>query len=157
MPDSHSFFSKEQKEAIMGAIREAEKNTSGEIRVHIENECEEEVLDRAAFLFHRLKMDQTAQRNGVLFYLAIRSKKFAILGDRGINQCVPENFWNQIKDDMAAHFVQGQFTEGLTKGIITAGKSLKEYFPYQSDDINELSDEISFGLGDNIGSKGGAE
>jgi uncharacterized membrane protein len=155
MPDSHNFFSKDQKETILNAIREAELNTSGEIRVHIENECEEDVLDRAAFLFGKLKMDQTAQRNGVLFYLAIASRKFAILGDSGINQCVPENFWNEIKEDMAAHFANNEFTEGLTEGIRMAGNSLKEYFPYRTDDVNELSDEISFGEGEDSPDKGG--
>ena len=145
MPDSHSFFTKAQKEEILQAIRQAELDTSGEIRLHIEKECEESVLDRAAFLFKKLKMDNTAQRNGVLFYLAFGSRKFAILGDSGINQCVPENFWNAIKEEMAEHFARGEFAEGLSKGILTAGKSLKEFFPHQKDDVNELSDEISFG------------
>jgi uncharacterized membrane protein len=145
MPLSHKFFSKEEKSIIKNAIQEAELNTSGEIRVHIEDVCEEEVLDRAAFIFNRLKMNNTEQRNGVLFYLAVRSHKFAIIGDSGINQCVPENFWQEIKDNMATHFSDGQFTKGLSEGIRDAGKSLKEFFPYQTDDVNELPDDISFG------------
>ena len=145
MPSSQNFFSKNEKENITKAIRDAELNTSGEIRVHIEDECEEDVLDRAAFIFGKLKMNQTDQRNGVLFYLSVHSHKFAIIGDTGINECVPENFWNDIKDEMTTQFKDGNFSEGLSKGIKEAGESLKKFFPYQDDDINELSDEISFG------------
>ena len=119
--------------------------TSGEIRVHIEDECEEDVLDRAAFIFSRLKMNRTEKRNGVLFYLAVKSHKFAIIGDSGINECVPENFWNTIKEEMGTQFKEGRFSNGLSLGILEAGKSLKKFFPYQSDDVNELPDEISFG------------
>lgn len=141
----HRFFSPEEKASIELAIREAEKNTSGEIRVHIENKCNIDVLDRAAAVFHHLKMDQTELRNGVLFYLALSSRKFAIIGDSGINAMVPENFWNDIKEMMAGHFQNKEFATGLIKGIQEAGKSLKQFFPYQEDDINELPDEISFG------------
>ena len=145
MSGSQSFFTKIEKEDILKAIQDAELNTSGEIRVHIEDECEEDVLDRAAFIFGRLKMNKTAQRNGVLFYLSVQSHKFAIIGDNGINECVPENFWNNIKEEMGTQFKEGNFSAGLSKGIHEAGKSLKEFFPYQSDDVNELPDEISFG------------
>ena len=145
MPSSQNFFSKIEKENITKAIRDAELNTSGEIRVHIEDECEEDVLDRAAFIFGKLKMNKTAQRNGVLFYLSVNSHKFAIIGDTGINECVPENFWNDIKDEMTRHFKEGDFSGGLSKGIQEAGESLKKFFPYQDDDVNELSDDISFG------------
>lgn len=143
--NSRNFFSQEEKEKILNAILEAELNTSGEIRLHLENECDEDVLDRAAFVFKKLKMDKTALRNGVLFYLAIESKKFAILGDKGINAVVPEDFWNNIKDELRKDFSEGKFSEGLVKGIKAAGESLKKQFPHQSDDINELSDDISFG------------
>ena len=101
-------------------------------------------MDRASYLFNKLEMDQTELRNGVLFYLAVKSKHFAILGDRGINEVVPEDFWENIKEMMAEHFRNGAFAEGLTQGIQEAGNSLKEHFPYQSDDINELPDDISF-------------
>jgi uncharacterized membrane protein len=138
-------FSKEQKELIIKAIKDAELNTSGEIRVHIENNCPEDVKDRAAYWFAKLKMHQTELRNGVLFYLALNHKKFAILGDTGINSVVPENFWNDTKEAMLPHFVIGDFAEGLSKGIQMAGEKLKQYFSYQKDDINELDDEISFG------------
>jgi len=138
-------FSKEQKELITNAIKEAERNTSGEIRVHIENKCTEDVMDRAAYWFASLKMHKTEQRNGVLFYLALNDRKFAILGDKGINSVVPENFWNETKEAMLPFFVEGNFAGGLEKGILMAGEKLKQFFAYQKDDVNELDDEISFG------------
>jgi len=144
-PSIHHFFTVDEKASIRDAIREAELNTSGEIRVHIESKCKGEVLDRAADVFYHLKMDKTKLRNGVLFYLAVKSQKFAIIGDKGINAVVPENFWESIKEMMAGHFMVSEFAIALSKGIEEAGKSLKQHFPYQSDDVNELSDEISFG------------
>ena len=138
------FFSKEEQQKIVAAIKEAELNTSGEIRVHIENHCKGEALERAAELFYELKMDHTAARNGILFYLAVKDRKFAIIGDEGINKNVEHNFWNDIKDEMTSRFKNKQFTEGLTNGILKCGEKLKQYFPYQDDDVNELSDEISF-------------
>ncbi|MDA3904656.1 MAG: TPM domain-containing protein [Bacteroidales bacterium] len=140
-----TFFSKEEKQRIMQAIADAEKASSGEIRVHIDNKCSGEVLDCASKAFAQLKMHKTDLRNGVLFYLAIRSKKFAIIGDVGINQKVPENFWDEIKEDMLQSFLKGDFVGGLAQGIIKAGQQLNEHFPHQTDDKNELSDEISFG------------
>ena len=139
------YFSEKDKLQIENAIRAAEFQTSGEIRVHIEKHCKEEVLDRAAFLFEKLEMHKTELRNGVLFYLAIEDHMFAILGDAGINQKVPENFWEEIKKEMATYFKEENFTEGLTTGILKAGEALKHHFPWQTDDINELSDDISFG------------
>lgn len=139
------YFTEKEKLQIKNAISAAEFNTSGEIRVHIEKHCKEDVLDRAAFWFEKLEMHKTALRNGVLFYLAIEDHRFAILGDAGINQKVPDDFWEKIKEQMAASFKEGKFTEGLTTGIITAGEKLKQHFPWQKDDVNELSDEISFG------------
>ncbi len=138
-------FSKEQQKQIVDAIKEAENNTSGEIRVHIEDTCKTDVLDRAADVFAMLKMHKTKLRNGVLFYLSIHDRKFAILGDAGINAKVPNDFWDNIKQVMLEEFKQGFLTTGLTKGILMAGEKLKEHFPYQKDDINELSDSISFG------------
>jgi uncharacterized membrane protein len=139
------FLNKEEKVLVENAIREAELNTSGEIRVHIETEIKGDVLDRAAYLFEYLGMHKTAQRNGVLLYLATKTRKFAILGDAGINAKVPSDFWDQIKQTMAAAFAEGKFAEGLSRGILTAGEHLKRHFPYEKNDINELSDEISFG------------
>lgn len=139
------YFSEKDKLQITNAIRAAELNTSGEIRVHIEKHCKGDVLDRAATIFEKLAMHKTKLRNGVLFFLAIEDHQFAILGDAGINQKVPENFWEEIKDEMAVQFKEGKFTDGLSEGILEAGKQLKTHFPYQKDDVNELSDEISFG------------
>jgi uncharacterized membrane protein len=139
------YFTEEDKLQITNAIRVAETNTSGEIRVHIEKHCKEDVLDRAAFIFEKLKMHKTALRNGVLFYVAIEDHKFAILGDVGINQKVPDDFWEEIKSDVVEKFKDGKYAEGLAEGIIKAGEQLKAHFPYQEDDVNELSDEISFG------------
>ena len=139
-----NFFSKEEKKQITDAIAEAELNTSGEIRLHMEGHCKIDVLDRAAYIFEKLKMHETAQRNGVLFYLAVHDHKFAILGDGGINQVVPANFWDEIKETMLGFFKEGKFTDGLSKGILMAGEQLKANFPYHHEDVNELSDEISF-------------
>lgn len=139
------FFTEEQKTEILNSIKNAELNTSGEIRLHVEKKCAEDVLDRAAFLFEKLKMHKTEKRNGVLFYMSIDDHKFAILGDAGINAVTPENFWDEIKGVVLNNFKKGEFTNGLSKGIEMTGKALKEHFPYQSDDVNELSDDISFG------------
>lgn len=144
MKTAKDFFTKEQKNAILNAIKEAEKNTSGEIRVHIERKCKSEPLDRAAYIFEKLKMHKTKERNGILFYLAIEDRKFAILGDIGINKCVEENFWENIKNTMITKFKQSDFVDGLTTGIKMTGEKLKKYFPYKTDDVNELSDDISF-------------
>ena len=138
------FFTKEEQQKIVAAIKEAELNTSGEIRVHIENHCKEEALERAAEVVYDLKMDRTAARNGILFYLAVKDRKFAIIGDEGINKEVEHDFWNDIKDEMISNFKENKFAEGLIAGILKCGDKLKEYFPYQNDDVNELSDEISF-------------
>jgi uncharacterized membrane protein len=139
------FFSKSQKKDIEDAIRAAEDKTSGEVRVHIETEIIGDPLDRAAYLFEYLGMHKTAERNGVLIYLATRSRKFAILGDAGINSKVPSDFWDKIKERMAGAFAEGKFSDGLTEAILTAGEQLKKHFPHQKNDLNELSDEISFG------------
>lgn len=139
------YFSEENKLQIINAIRVAETNTSGEIRVHIEKHCKGNALDRAANIFEKLEMHETKLRNAVLFYLAVEDHKFAILGDGGINQKVPENFWEKIKEEMGSKFREGKITEGLSTGIKKAGEQLKQHFPYQKDDVNELSDEISFG------------
>jgi uncharacterized membrane protein len=140
-----NFFSKEEKERIRSAVAEAEKATSGEIRVHIDNRCRGDVMDRAAWWFGKLDMHKTEKRNGVLFYLAVKDHKFAILGDAGINAVTPEDFWDTIKVNMLEHFGEGQIATGLYEGILMAGEALKEHFPYEKDDVNELSDEISFG------------
>jgi uncharacterized membrane protein len=140
-----NFFTKEQQEAIVQAIADAEKATSGEIRVHIESFAKMEVLDRASLIFKQLEMHKTALRNGVLLYLAVGDRKFAILGDAGINAKVPPDFWDEIKDHMKMHFAKADFKTGLTEGIAMVGEKLKTFFPVADDDTNELSNEISFG------------
>jgi uncharacterized membrane protein len=139
------FLSNEDKMLVINAIKAAELNTSGEIRVHIETEIKGDVLDRAAYLFEVLKIHKTRERNGVLFYLSEKSRKFAILGDAGINAKVPSDFWDKIKEKMQDRFSEGNFALGLSEGIQMAGEQLKTHFPYQKEDVNELSDEISFG------------
>ena len=139
-----NFFSAEEKQSLLDAIAQAELNTSGEIRLHMEGNCKIDVLDRAAYVFEKLEMHKTDQRNGVLFYLAVHDRKFAILGDAGINKLVPLNFWDVIKETMLSYFKEGKFVDGLSKGILMAGEQLKANFPFQKEDVNELSDEISF-------------
>lgn len=144
MTSAKSFFTEEQKTRIEASIAAAEMNTSGEIRVHIEDHCKDEVLTRAAHIFHKLGMDKTDLHNGVLFYLAVKDHKFAILGDNGINKAVPTEFWDHIRDNMQQRFMAGQFTEGLCEGIERAGEQLKAHFPYNKDDKDELSNEVTF-------------
>ena len=144
MADIKKFLTDQQQKEVISAIKEAELNTSGEIRVHMEEKCKGDVMDRAAFVFEKLKMHETELRNGVLFYLAVSDRKFAILGDAGINAKVPDNFWDNIKNHMENLFKTGDFTSGLSDEIKMAGEQLKTHFPYKSGDINELSNEISF-------------
>ena len=143
MSKTEDFLSKAEEQEIVQAIVEAEKNTSGEIRVHIEEHTEKSPLERAQEVFFELKMDETQDRNGVLFYVCVSDKKFAILGDRGINEAVESDFWDCTKDTVIANFKEGNFKKGLVEGILRAGERLKKYFPFQSDDTNELSNEIS--------------
>lgn len=143
------FFSADEQKRILEAIEKAEDHTSGEIRLHLEGRCPtEEPLDHAKELFFQLEMDKTAQRNGVLIYLATASHRFAILGDEGIHRVVPENFWEDVKDLMVSHFREDDFGQGMVEGIARIGEKLHEFFPWQSDDANELPDEISFGVGE---------
>ena len=139
-----TFLTREQQSLIRNVIKEAEESTSGEIRVHIETGIEGEVLDRAAWIFKKIGMHKTKDRNGVLFYLALNNRKFAIIGDAGINAKVPDDFWDEVKLKIEKNFSTENFTEGLADGIRIAGLKLKEYFPREKGDINELPDDISF-------------
>jgi len=139
------FLGKENEKLIMEAIAGAEHQTSGEIRIHLESKCKGDVLDRAAWLFKKLGMQKTSERNGVLIYLSVDDRKFAIIGDSGINKIVPIGFWNAIKEEMIFHFSKGEHAIGLIKGIEETGRHLKQFFPYQSDDVNQLPDDISYG------------
>ncbi|MFA5299378.1 MAG: TPM domain-containing protein [Lutibacter sp.] len=145
MSKIEDFLTTAQEQAIIKAIEVAEKNTSGEIRVHIEKNTELPPLERALEVFHLLEMNKTELRNGVLFYVSVESKKFAILGDEGIHIKVKENFWDAEKELMLSYFKKEEFSKGLELAIIEVGNKLKEFFPYQSNDTNELSNEISKG------------
>lgn len=141
---ARSFFTDTDKLAIKRAVQQAEKNTSGEIRVHVENHCKGDPILRSAVVFEKLGMTATEARNGVLFYLAVKDKKFAIIGDEGIDSKVPPDFWEGIKSLMIGFFREGKFCEGLSEGIALAGSELGRFFPYKRDDVNELPDDISF-------------
>ncbi len=136
------FFTPQEQERIVDEIRKAERKTSGEIRVHLDCCSREEPLEKARKIFRRLGMTRTTHRNGVLIYLATEHRKFAVLGDDGIDRAVPDNFWQETKDLMQRHFRQGRFAEGLCQGIREIGDKLKLYFPVEEDDKNELPDKI---------------
>ncbi|HXB40712.1 MAG TPA: TPM domain-containing protein [Bacteroidia bacterium] len=141
---ARDFFSKEEVDLIVNTIAAAEKLTSGEIRLHVEDSCKKNVLKRAEEIFVKHKMHKTAERNGVLFYLAVKTKDFAIAGDSGIHEKVSQAFWDNINKLVLEHFKEGKFTEGLCKGIALCGEQLQKYFPHKANDKNELSNEVSF-------------
>ena len=145
MSKVEDFLTREDEQEIVEAIRAAEKNTSGEIRVHIEKTTKMEAYDRAKEVFHELNMDETELKNGVLIYLAVEDRHFVICGDKGIDDVVQDDFWNCTRDIMAAEFKKGDFKQGLIDGIRRAGEQLQKYFPFTDDDKNELSNEISKG------------
>ena len=145
MSKVEDFLTAQEEEEIVDAILKAERNTSGEIRVHIEAHTRLDHYQRAQEVFHLLKMDNTKEENGVLIYVAVNDKKFVICGDKGINRIVPSDFWQTTKDAIQEHFKKGEFKDGIVAGILTAGKELETHFPWQSNDTNELSNEISKG------------
>lgn len=145
MSKVEEFLTKEEEQEIVEAIRMAEKETSGEIRVHLEKKTSIDAFDRAMEVFHLLKMNETQLKNGVLIYVAVKDKNFVICGDKGINDVVTIDFWDTTKDIMVAHFKNGNFKQGLVDGILKAGEQLKKYFPWEEGDTNELSNEISKG------------
>jgi uncharacterized membrane protein len=143
MSKVEDFLTASEEQDIVNAILEAEKNTSGEIRVHIEAHTSKDHYERAKEVFHLLKMDNTKQENGVLIYVAVNDKKFVICGDKGINAVVPKDFWQSTKNAIQLHFEKGEFKIGLMAGIKKAGEELNSHFPWHSNDTNELSNEIS--------------
>ncbi|NJN25839.1 MAG: TPM domain-containing protein [Cyclobacteriaceae bacterium] len=143
MTKAEKFLSPEEESEIIEAIRMAEKATSGEIRVHIEGEATPNAMLNATAIFDKLGMANTAAKNGVLIYISVASKSFAILGDKGINDVVPHGFWNSTKDAMEQHFRLGDFKSGIVAGVVSVGEQLKKFFPWDEDDKNELPDEIS--------------
>ena len=144
MAQLRSFLSVADAEEIVAAIREAELRTSGEIRVRLERTAGADPLQTARAAFESMGMRKTALRNGVLFLLAVEDRKFAVLGDDGINQRVPADFWNAVRDEVLRCFAEGKFGQGLAAGIRRAGEQLARYFPRAADDVNELPDAISF-------------
>lgn len=139
-----SIFSEKEQQQIVEAVEAAERYTSGEVRVCIEKTCSEAVLDRAANYFHKLGMNKTAQRNGVLIYISTEDHQFAIIGDVGINKRVPKDFWDSTKEAMLGHFKLEDIAGGLCAGIKLAGEQLHTFFPYLDGDVNELPNEISY-------------
>ncbi|MBU2920132.1 TPM domain-containing protein [Winogradskyella psychrotolerans] len=145
MPNIEQFLTSNEEAEIVEAIRIAECDTSGEIRVHIEQKCDSDVYEHALEVFHFLKMDNTAQRNGVLIYVAVDNKSFVIFGDQGINNIVGANFWNSTRDKIATQFKSGNFKQGIIDGVREAGKALSQHFPWDHNDKNELDNTISKG------------
>jgi len=138
------FLTRKQEKKIIKAIREAERNTSGEIRVHIDADSSLNHFETAVSVFNSLGMNGTKDRNGVLFHVSPKDHNFTIIGDIGIDKITPDGFWDEIKKKVTKKFKKGEFAEGLTKGIKMTGKALQKHFPYKDDDINELPDEISW-------------
>ncbi len=141
------FFPEEDSRLIVKAIRHAEKNTSGEVRVYVESRCSwVNAIDRAAEVFVSLKMDNTEQHNGVLVYVAIKDKQLAVYGDRGIHEKVGYEYWNKVVNEMLANFNSREYGKGIAECVIQIGDALRNYFPFERDiDKNELPDEIVFG------------
>lgn len=137
-------FTEQDQELIANAISEAEKATSGEIRIAIDKHCSGEAFERATSYFFKLGMDKTAKHNGVLIYLAYEDHKFAIIGDSGINKVVPPDFWETTQTAMKAHFAGGNIVQGIIAGIVLAGEKLALFFPFEGGDINELPNDIIF-------------
>lgn len=142
--NARNFLSSEDQKKVVFAIQEAELNTSGEIRLHIDNKCGGDPYQKAIALFSKLKMTETKDRNGVLIYISVEDRKIAIVGDKGINESVPEGFWIQHINKLTVRFAKKEFSMGLQECILEVGKRLKQFFPYQTDDVNELSNDISF-------------
>jgi uncharacterized membrane protein len=130
---------------MKAAIGNAEKRTSGEIRVFIEDRSKDDPLDRAAFLFQKIGIGSTVLRNGVLIYVALKDHKFSIIGDKGIHEKVGPGFWDAIKEKMTEHFRAGRIYDGIVTAVTDAGEALADHFPYTAGDRNELSDDIIFG------------
>lgn len=145
MSNIEDFLTAKEEQEIVEAIRLAEKQTSGEIRIHIERTSPIDAFDRALDVFHELKMDNTKLQNGVLIYVAVDDRNFVIFGDKGINDVVESDFWDCTKDIMQSHFKNGNFKQGLIEGVKNAGEQLAKHFPWHHTDSNELSNDISKG------------
>ncbi|MBI2095054.1 MAG: TPM domain-containing protein [Candidatus Omnitrophica bacterium] len=140
-----NLLDKNARQEIVEAIRRAESRTSGEIRVHVAKKCGEDVLGRARKIFMKLGMHRTKQRNGVLIFVALDSRFFAIVGDSGIHHAVGDSFWSGVRDKMAECFRKGGIREGILAGVAGVGEKLERYFPVGSADRNELPDTVTGG------------
>ena len=144
MSKTEDFLTKGEEADIVEAIRQAERKTSGEIRIHLEaTSGDEDIFERSMEVFHQLKMDNTKESNGVLIYVAVEDRNFVIYGDKGINDVVPDDFWESTKDLIVSHFKKGEFKQGLVEGILKAGEQLQMHFPWDENDINELPNQVS--------------
>ncbi|MCX6316634.1 MAG: TPM domain-containing protein [Bacteroidetes bacterium] len=142
-----SLLNEEDTRMVVKAIRQAEKSTSGEVRVFIESRCAwMDAMDRAAEIFFSLKMEQTEQRNATLVYIALKDRQLAVFGDKGIHEKVGTEYWNRIVADMLKDFSSEHYGKGIAECVIQIGNALQTYFPYDKEtDKNELPDEIVFG------------
>jgi len=138
-----AFLSSEERRRIVEAIRAAEARTSGEIRVHLDRRCKGDPQDAAKRVFEKLKMHATAEKNGVLLYLAVKDRQFAVIGDSGIDEKVEPAFWDSLRDSMLDEFRQDRFGEGIAAAVEEIGKRLSSAFPKKEGDVNELSDDVS--------------
>ena len=143
MADAKGFFSAFDSDRIVKAIADAERRTSGEIRVHVTKRKPKDLEARAEKRFHLLGMVKTAERNGVLIYIAPKARRFRVVGDAGIHEKAGEAFWTEVASAMEEHFRRGEFTEGVVRGVERVGELLATHFPRQSDDRNELADEVT--------------
>ena len=139
------FFNQDEEKHIMKAIRQAEKESSGEVRLYVESHCKIPAAERAMAMFKKLKMHRTTERNGVLIYIAMMDKHFAIFGDEGIHQKMGFSFWTKEAETLKAHLSKGEIVEGICEAIQDIGQVLKEHFPPNDDDKNELSDKPVYG------------
>lgn len=145
--DASSYFSESERQAIVEAIRQAELQTSGEVRLFIEHRCRfVNPVDRAAEVFYLLKMDQTVSHNAVLVYLAMKDRQFALFADEGIYQASGKDYWHEQAQKILEEFSKEKYAPGLVTVISNIGQALKDHFPFdESTDKNELPDEIVFG------------
>lgn len=142
---AEDFLTEAERLRVKEAIHQAEGRTSGEIRVHLDEAIEEDVLDHAAFVFEELGMHRTKDRNGVLIYVSVPSKRAAVIGDKAIHERLGDGYWNDVLGILLAHFREGRPCEGLCKGVERLGEQLRTHFPHERNDINELDDDVSFG------------
>lgn len=139
------WLTNDERARVRSAIREAERHTSGEIRVHLDIPILDEVLEHAAFVFRDLGMDRTKERNGVLIYVSVPGRQVAVIGDAGIHAKLGHDYWQEVLGAILAHFREDRFCDGLCAGVAMLGEKLRQHFPRRGDDRNELSDDVSFG------------